>query len=425
MANDDNTVSSSPPGDPTKSSDRTLPVQHATPWYRRRWIIVVAILLLGLFLLHHFTQSPQQPAAGRAQQVNPAITAAPARTGDMGIYVTALGTVTPTYTITVYSQITGRVIDVHYREGQMVRKGEPLIDIDPRPYQATLKQAQGTLQRDIGLLAQAKMDLQRYKDAYARNAIAKQQLDDQAQTVVQYEGNVKADQGTVAYDEVQLEYCHIVAPIAGRVGLRLVDPGNTVFAGSGSTLIVITQLQPITVVFNVSEDDLPQVQAQLQGDTQLPVDVFDRADAHLIESGMLASLDNQVDTTTGTVRFRAELPNKGLALFPNQFVNSRLLVRMLKGVTLVPTVAIQHNGTDDFVYVVKPDNTVSVQNVTVLTTNDQDTAVQDLNPGVTIATTGFDRLENGAHVTVRTPAQRQRQRQAQSRPNTPSSMASQ
>jgi multidrug efflux system membrane fusion protein len=425
MANDDNTVSSSPPGDPTKSSDRTLPVQHATPWYRRRWIVVVAILLLGLFLLHHFTQSPQQPAAGRAQQVNPAITAAPARTGDMGIYVTALGTVTPTYTITVYSQITGRVIDVHYREGQMVRKGEPLIDIDPRPYQATLKQAQGTLQRDIGLLAQAKMDLQRYKDAYARNAIAKQQLDDQAQTVVQYEGNVKADQGTVAYDEVQLEYCHIVAPIAGRVGLRLVDPGNTVFAGSGSTLIVITQLQPITVVFNVSEDDLPQVQAQLQGDTQLPVDVFDRADAHLIESGMLASLDNQVDTTTGTVRFRAELPNKGLALFPNQFVNSRLLVRMLKGVTLVPTVAIQHNGTDDFVYVVKPDNTVSVQNVTVLTTNDQDTAVQDLNAGVTIATTGFDRLENGAHVTVRTPAQRQRQRQAQSRPNTPSSMASQ
>jgi multidrug efflux system membrane fusion protein len=421
MSNDRNNESSSPPGDPTKSSDSTLPAQHAAPWYRRRWISVVAILLLGLFLLHHFTRSPPQPAGGRAQQANPAITAAPARSGDMGIYVTALGTVTPTYTVTVYSQITGRVIDVHYREGQMVRKGEPLIDIDPRPYQATLRQAQGTLQHDKGLLAQAKMDLQRYKDAYARNAIAKQQLDDQAQTVVQYEGNVKADQGTVAYDEVQLEYCHIVAPIAGRVGLRLVDPGNTVFAGSSSTLIVITQLQPITVVFNVSEDDLPQVQAQLQGDTKLPVDVFDRADAHLIESGTLASLDNQVDTTTGTVRFRGELPNKELALFPNQFVNARLLVRMLKGVTLVPTVAIQHNGTDDFVYVVKPDNTVAVQNVTALTTNEQDTAVQGLNAGVTIATTGFDRLENGAHVTVRTPAQRQAQRQAQG----PSSMTSQ
>src|ERR1700730_4853112 len=165
------------------------------------------------------------------------------------------------------------------------------------------------------------MDLQRYKDAYARNAIAKQQLDDQAQTVVQYEGTVKADQGTVSYDEVQLEYCHIVAPIAGRVGLRLVDPGNTVFAGSGTTLVVITQLQPITVVFNVAEDDLPQVQAQLQADTRLQVDVFDRSNDHLIESGTLASLDNQVDITTGTVRFRAEFPNKDLTLFPNQFVN--------------------------------------------------------------------------------------------------------
>jgi multidrug efflux system membrane fusion protein len=343
----------------------------------------------------------------------------------MGIYVTALGTVTPTYTVTVYSQITGRVMEVHYREGQMVRKGESLIDIDPRPYQATLKQAQGTLQHDQGLLAQARMDLQRYQEAYARNAIAKQQLDDQLQTVVQYEGNVKADHGTVAYDEVQLEYCHIVAPIAGRVGLRLVDPGNTVFAGSGSALIVITQLQPTTVVFNVAEDDLPQVQAQLQADNKLPVDVFDRADAHLIESGTLGSLDNQVDTTTGTVRFRAELPNKELSLFPNQFVNARLLVRMLKNATLVPTVAIQHNGTQDFVYVVNPNNTVAVRNVTALTTNDQDTAVQGLNAGVTIATTGFDRLENGVHVTVRTPAQREGQRHAQSRPDNPNSMASQ
>jgi membrane fusion protein, multidrug efflux system len=424
MANDDK--GESPPVNPTAPSHEETAArdqQHAAPWFRRRRVIVAVILLLGIFLLHHFAQSPLQPAGGRAQQANPAITVAESRTGDTGIYVTALGTVTPTYTVTVYSQITGRVMEVHYREGQMVRKGEPLIDIDPRPYQATLTQARGALQRDEGLLAQARMDLKRYQDAYARNAIAKQQLDDQAQTLVQYEGTVRADRGTVAYDEVQLEYCHIVSPIAGRVGLRLVDPGNTVFAGSGSTLIVITQLQPITVVFNVSEDDLPQVQAQLPGDNKLPVDVFDRSDAHLIESGTLASLDNQVDTTTGTVRFRAELPNKELALFPNQFVNARLLVRMLKGVTLVPTVAIQHNGTLDFVYVVKPDNTVVVQNVTALTTNDQDTAVQGLNAGVTIATTGFDRLENGAHVMVRTSANRQGQRQAQARPDT--SMGSQ
>jgi membrane fusion protein, multidrug efflux system len=449
MANDDNRASSAPQGSLTPSSAGTLAVpaddgpvsherrdtspreetsaagsQHAAAWYSRRWVIVVAILLLGIFLLDHFTQSPPQPAGGRAPQANPAITAGQSRSGDIGIYVDALGTVTPTYTVTVYSQITGRVMEVHYREGQMVRKGDPLIDIDPRPYQATLKQAQGTLQHDEGLLAQARMDLQRYKDAYARNAIAKQQMEDQAQTVVQFEGTVKADQGTVAFDEVQLEYCHIVAPITGRVGLRLVDPGNTVFAGNGSTLIVITQLQPITVVFNVSEDDLPRVQAQLQGDNKLSVDVFDRANDHLIESGMLASLDNQVDTTTGTVRFRAEFPNKDLALFPNQFVNARLLVRMLKGATLVPTVAIQHNGTSDFVYVVKPDNSVAVQNVTALTTNDQDTAVQGLNAGVNIATTGFDRLENGAHVMVRVPAQRHGQRQAKALPGAPGGMAS-
>jgi multidrug efflux system membrane fusion protein len=377
------------------------PAPRARTWYRRPRVVVVAILLLGLVLLNHFTQSPPQKTGGRVPRADAAITAGQSRTGDMGIYVNALGTVTPTYTVTIYSQITGRVMEVHYREGQMVRKGEPLIDIDPRPYQATLKQAQGTLQHDEGLLAQARMDLQRYRDAYSRNAIAKQQLDDQVQTVVQYEGTVKADRGTVAFDEVQLEYCHIVAPIAGRVGLRLVDPGNTVFTGSGSALIVITQLQPTTVVFNVSEDDLPQVQAQLHGDSKLPVDVFDRSNAHLIESGTLASLDNEVDTTTGTVRFRAEFANSKLALFPNQFVNAQLLVRMLKDVTLIPTVAVQHNGTSDFVYVLKPNNTVAVQTVNALTANEQDTAIEGLNSGVRIAVSGFDRLENGAHVMVR------------------------
>jgi membrane fusion protein, multidrug efflux system len=265
--------------------------------------------------------------------------------------------------------------------------------------------------------------LQRYKDAFAKNAIARQQLDDQEQTVVQYEGTVKADEGTVAYDRVQLEYCHIVSPINGRVGLRLVDPGNTVFAGSNSTLAVITELQPITVVFNVSEDDLPRVQAQLTDGNKLAVDVFDRANEHHLEAGTLTSLDNQVDTTTGTVRFRAEFPNKDLALFPNQFVNARLLVQMLKGVTLVPTPAIQHNGTTDFVYVVKPDDTVEVQNVTTLTTNETDTAVKGLDTGVQIATTGFDRLENGAHVQVRTPGPGKEQAAGKSRPPQPAAAA--
>jgi membrane fusion protein, multidrug efflux system len=403
----DNTGEPAPPRQEITSSER----QHALPWYRRRWLLAVPILVLGLFLLHHYTSAPSHPAAGRDQQGNPSITVAQSRSGDIGIYVDALGTVTPTYTVTVYSQITGRVMEVHYREGQMVHKGESLIDIDPRPYEATLRQAEGNLQHDQGLLAQARMDLKRYQDAYAKNAIARQQLDDQAALVVQYEGTVKADQGAVAFDRVQLEYCHIVSPIAGRVGLRLVDPGNTVFAGSGSTLIVITQLQPITVVFNVAEDDLPRVQAQLKGDHQLSVDVFDRSNAHLIETGRLSSLDNQVDTTTGTVRFRAEFPNSELTLFPNQFVNARLLVQMLHEATLVPTVSIQHNGSNDFVYVVKSDNKVAVQQLTTLTSNEQDTAVDGLAAGVTVATTGFDRLENGASVTLRPPAQPRRRPQ--------------
>ena len=192
----------------------------------------------------------------------------------------------------------------------MVNKVDPLMDIDPRPYESLLTQAEGALERDQGALAQARIDLRRYEAAFDRNAIARQQLDDQAQLVVQDKGTVKADQGTLDYDRVQLSYCHIVSPITGRVGLRLVDPGNTVFAGSNSTLVVITQLQPITVVFNVSEDDLPRVQAQLKGGRALAVDAFDRAGDKLIESGKLTSFDNQVDTTTGTVKFRAEFANR-------------------------------------------------------------------------------------------------------------------
>ena len=320
--------------------------------------------------------------------------------GNINVYVSALGTVTPVATVTLYSQITGVVMSVHYREGQIVRKGDPLVDIDPRPYQATLTQAEGALEHDQGVLAQAEMDLQRYQAAYARNAIAKQILDDQEKAVMQYQGTVKADQGTVEYDKVQLSYCHIVAPINGRVGLRLVDPGNTVFSGSSSTLVVITQLQPITVVFNVSEDDLPGVQTELKGNKAMEVDAFDRADETMLEAGKLTSLDNQIDTTTGTVKFRASFPNKNLVLFPNQFVNARLLERTLNNATLAPTAAVQYNGTAAFVYIVNANNTVSVQPVQVVTGNEKVTAITGVNTGVTVATSGFDRLENGAHVQV-------------------------
>jgi multidrug efflux system membrane fusion protein len=377
------------------------------------WIVLILIVLLAAFLVYHFTGSGSKASSGsaaagggRGQNGPAAITVGESKTGDINIYVDALGTVTPTATVTLYSQITGRVIAVYYHEGQVVTKGQALVDIDPRPYQATLTQAEGSLQHDQGVLAQAKIDLARYQAAYAKNAIAKQQLDDQEQAVVQDEGTVKADQGTVEYDKVQLSYCHIVAPISGRVGLRLVDPGNTVFSGSSSTLVVITQLQPITVVFSPSEDNLPSIQAQLKTSKTLEVDAYDRADEKELEVGKLTAYDNQIDTTTGTVKFRASFPNKDIVLFPNQFVNARLLLKTLKNATLIPTVAVQHNGTAAFVYLVNPNSTVAVQAIDVVTNNDTDTAVTGIDPGVKIATSGFDRLENGAKVLVKQPGKK-------------------
>jgi len=416
--------SSSPPGEqkllapPAILPEQKLLPPPAPPKTKPRWrnkllwLAALALLVLAALLIYHFRSTAKENAASakaKEQQAGAAITVGQSKTGNISIYVDALGTVTPLNTITLYSQITGQVIAVHYNEGQMVKQGDPLIDIDPRPYESTLTQAQGTLEHDQGLLAEARMDLQRYKTAFERNAIARQQYEDQEHVVTQDEGTVKADQGTVSYDQVQLSYCHIVSPITGRVGLRLVDPGNTVFAGSSSTLVVITQLQPITVVFNVSEDDLGQIQTQLSGGHTLEVDAFDRANEKQIEAGKLTSLDNEVDTTTGTIKFRATFPNKNLSLYPNQFVNARLLVRTLRSVTLVPSAAVQHNGTNAFVYVVNANNTVAVQQITVLTNNDQETAVQGLNAGVNVATSGFDRLENGAQVAVRGQPQQNNQ----------------
>lgn len=368
------------------------------------WVVIAAVVVAAALLVYYFT-SPKTPAgappgAGRGQNGPAAITIGRSATGNIDMYVDALGTVTPVATVTLYSQITGVVQAVHYREGQIVRKGDPLVDIDPRPYQATLDQAVGTLLRDQGYLDQARMDLERYRAAWARNAIQKQLLDDQEKLVVQDEGSVKADQGSVDYDRVELSYCHIVSPIDGRVGLRLVDPGNTIFSGSSSTLVVITQLQPITVVFDVAEDELPEIQAQLHGKKAMEVDAFDRGDEKLLETGRLLALDNEIDTTTGTVKFRADFPNRDNALFPNQFVNARLLVRTLVGATLVPTAAVQYNGTAAFLYLVNPNDTVSVQPITVLTSNVDVSAVSGVGPGVTLATSGFDRLENGVQVQI-------------------------
>ena len=372
------------------------------PSYTWIWIVVILVLAIGGLIYYRKQQDAAQAAKAKAAAANRSvpITTATVRQGSIGVYINALGTVTPVYTATITSRVDGQIISVNYREGQMVRKGDVLIEVDPRPYQAALTQAQGTLAHDEALLNESRIDLDRYQLAFNRNAIAKQQLDDQTQTVKQYEGSVKNDQGTVASATTNLDYATIKAPIDGRVGLRLLDPGNIVTAGSTTPLVVITQLQPITIIFSVAEDYLPQIQKQMRLGNKMAVDAFDRAQQTKLASGSLLTLDNQVDTTTGTVKLKGIFANQDLTLFPNQFVNTRLLVDTEQNASLVPTAAIQRNAQGTFVYVIKPDQTAAMQPVTVGTTDGGTAAVQGLQPGEVIAITGFDKLQDGAKVSI-------------------------
>jgi membrane fusion protein, multidrug efflux system len=369
------------------------------------WIALLLIFAAGFFLvMRHHDETTKAGGAGggrgRGAGSGPVtLTTATATKGDLGVYLEGIGTVTPVYTASITSQVTGPVIAVHFTEGQIVAKGTPLIDIDPRPFEATLLQAQGSLERDEAILAQAVMDRDRFRDAWARNAIPKQQLDDQEKIVLQDAGTVKNDQGTVAFDEVQVGYCHITAPIAGRVGLRLVDPGNVVQSTGTTTLAVITQLQPITVIFTIPEDNLGQVQPRLQQRVKLPVEAWDRGALKKIASGSLLTLNNQIDTTTGTVMARASYDNRDNLLFPNEFVNARLLVNTLHGATIVPTSAIQHNGNVAFVYLIQ-DNTAHMQNVKVVVTEGLNAAVTGINPGDVVANSSFDKLQDKSKIIV-------------------------
>lgn len=368
--------------------------------YRVWWIVAGIVLLLVLVLAvvlrwrHHEDGKKAAPAPPKIN-----ITTVTATKGDIGVYLDAIGTVTPIYTDSITSQVNGLVTAVHYKEGQLVSKGDPLIEIDSRPYLAMLLQAQGALERDQNLLAQAQMDLERYRGAWANNAIAKQILDDQEKLVLQDEGIVKNDQGTVQFDQIQVEYCHITTPIAGRVGLRLVDPGNVVQSSGTTTLAVITQLEPITVIFTIPEDSLGPVQARLQKKATLAVDAFDRTAQTRIASGRLLTIDNQIDTTTGTVKGRAQFDNKNDALFPNQFVNTRLLVNTLHGATLIPASAIQQNGQASFVYLIQ-DNVAHMRSIKLGVTDGGMTQVDGINPGDVAASSSFDKLQDNVAVAV-------------------------
>ena len=385
--------------------DHQLPATASPPRRSRGLKVVVWIAVLLIFaatiwlVLRQRNDQAAAAAAPRRGGGTVTVTTATAQKGDIGDTLDAIGTVTPVYTSSITSQVNGIITEVHYKEGQQVRKGDPLIEIDPRPYRATLMQAQGTLERDQNVLAQAKMDAQRYRDAWARNAIPKQTLDDEEKLVLQDEGTVKIDEGTVAYDQIQVDYCHITSPINGRVGLRLVDPGNVVQANGTTTLAVVTQVQPITVIFTIPEDSLGKVEPHLRHSGHLAVTAYDRGGQKKIAEGTLLTLDNEIDTTTGTVKARATFANKDGALYPNQFVNAQLLVNTLHGVTLIPTSAIQHNGQASFVYVLK-DNVAHMRSIKTGVTDGNTTQVTGIEPGEVVANSSFDKLQDNAKVAV-------------------------
>jgi multidrug efflux system membrane fusion protein len=328
------------------------------------------------------------------------VVAATAQTGNIGVYVTGLGAITPIYTVTVKSRVSGQLMSVHFKEGDLVRKDDPLIEIDPRPYEAVVEQAQGALVRDQALLANARVDLTRYQTLIKTNAIPEQMLATQEALVKQYEGTVTNDQGTLDAAKVNVVYCHIASPITGVVGLRLVDPGNIVNTTDTNGMIVIAQIQPISVIFPIPEDQLPAVLQKIRAGQKLTVDAWDRELKNKMASGTLETLDNEIDQTTGTVKLRATFANENRSLFPNQFVNARLLLQEKTKVTLLPSAAIQRNTNDTYVYLIKPDNTVTIRSIKLGTTEgDQSEVTSGLSPGDKVVMTGVDKLQEGSKVT--------------------------
>jgi multidrug efflux system membrane fusion protein len=378
----------------------------ALPPYRsRRWwwrgaigLLILAALAVSL-RIYYGGRGAVAKAGARTPQVP--VVAGVARTGDIGVYFTGLGTVTPLHTVTVKTRVDGQLMAVHYKEGQRVKQGDPLVDIDPRPFQVQLAQAEGQLIKDQAALQNARTDLDRYQTLITRNAVAQQVLQTQVATVAADEGAVKTDQANIDSAKLNITYSHIVATITGRVGLRLVDPGNMVSASAATPLVVIAETQPISVIFTIPEQQVPDVRAQLAAGHRLAVDAISRDLASTLAGGELTTIDNEIDPTTGTLRLRATFANRDEALFPNQFVNARLLVREKKQVTLVPNAAVQRNTSSTFVYLVQPDHKITIRPVTLGTTDaGESEIVKGLANGDVVVTQGVDRLQEGTVVSA-------------------------
>ncbi len=371
------------------------------------WIAAIALVAaIAAYFMGPRATAAREPAnakqgkkGNKSGESETPVVAIRARKGNIGVYINALGTVTPINTVTVRSRVDGELTQVLYKEGDLVNKGDLLMEIDPRPFHAQLTQYEGQLLRDQATLANAKLDLGRYEQLLKQNAIPEQQVATQRAAVTQAEGVVQSDQGLIEAVKLNISYSKITAPLTGRVGLRLVDRGNIVHAGDANGLVVITQINPISVLFTLAEDQLPQVLGKLRAGRTLTADAYDREMKNRIAQGQLTTVDNQIDQSTGTVRIRATFDNKSSALFPNQFVNVRLLVEEKRGVVLIPSAAIQRTSTNSYVYVVNPDSTVTMRNITIGTMEGEEAEITSgLSAGDEIVLTGADRLQDGAHV---------------------------